>query len=222
MHIHKQRRTTKGFTLIELLVVIAIISILAAILFPVFARARENARRSSCASNLKQIGIAAMMYSQDYDETLAPLFNGSFFPVTGWMYLLTPYAKSDQLFDCPNVTPYTTNNTLSDYYNFRSYGYNDYLGFNPAGVALAQIGSPAETVMFGDNHAHDPNTNYGFYRLIRPSVSTGEFWDMTNGSVGRITNRHLEGANVCYADGHVKWSKLPGVITKDDTLWDLT
>jgi prepilin-type N-terminal cleavage/methylation domain-containing protein len=104
-------KTKLGFTLIELLVVIAIIAILAAILFPVFGRARENARRSSCTSNLKQIGIGIMQYTQDYDE---------YYPINGaniyssnstdayqrsrnsWRSLIFPYVKSEQVFVCPS------------------------------------------------------------------------------------------------------------------------
>jgi prepilin-type N-terminal cleavage/methylation domain-containing protein/prepilin-type processing-associated H-X9-DG protein len=96
----------RGFTLIELLVVIAIIAILAAILFPVFARARENARRASCQSNLKQIGLGLMQYTQDYDETM---------PMTGgampWSSALFPYMKSTQVWDCPSNT---ANNIRTD------------------------------------------------------------------------------------------------------------
>ena len=117
-----QIQAKKAFTLIELLVVIAIIAILAAILFPVFARARENARRSSCMSNLKQIGLGTLQYTQDYDEKLYPhRFNGTPNPlmsvnggpaatgITGdatgkifWVSLLQPYVKSYQLFVCPS------------------------------------------------------------------------------------------------------------------------
>ena len=93
----------KGFTLIELLVVIAIIAILAAILFPVFARAREKARTASCQSNLKQIGIAAMMYAQDYDENVVPaIYDGpidtpsTYVDLVYWVNLLDPYIKNKQ------------------------------------------------------------------------------------------------------------------------------
>ena len=100
--------TRQGFTLIELLVVIAIIAILAAILFPVFARARENARRASCQSNLKQMGIGAMQYSQDYDETICPsLLNDAGYTDAqspSFVDLLQPYVKSLQIFSCPSTT----------------------------------------------------------------------------------------------------------------------
>jgi prepilin-type N-terminal cleavage/methylation domain-containing protein/prepilin-type processing-associated H-X9-DG protein len=109
-----------GFTLIELLVVIAIIALLAAILFPVFARARENARRTSCASNLKQIGLGILQYAQDYDEVMVPTYldgtcancyaNGGYSygtnPAYGnyrWMDLIYPYVKSEEVFNCPSV-----------------------------------------------------------------------------------------------------------------------
>src|SRR6478609_7479917 len=97
------RLKSRGFTLIELLVVIAIIAILAAILFPVFARARENARRSSCQSNLKQIGLGVMQYAQDYDEILprSRLYktDTAWIP---WQSGIQPYVKSAQIFRCPS------------------------------------------------------------------------------------------------------------------------
>src|SRR6185312_8425918 len=95
---HTDYKFKKGFTLIELLVTIAIIAVLAAILFPVFARARENARRASCMSNLKQMGLGIMQYVQDYDET----YPFGFYSVPGgtmyWPMLIYPYVKSEQIF----------------------------------------------------------------------------------------------------------------------------
>ena len=100
----------KGFTLIELLVVIAIVGILASLLFPAFARTRENARRASCMSNLKQIGLGLMQYIQDYDEQNTRSWYGSGSgpsDVEGsgdrykWMDAIFPYVKSEQVFNCP-------------------------------------------------------------------------------------------------------------------------
>ncbi len=104
------QRSARGFTLIELLVVIAIIAILAAILFPVFARARENARRTSCLSNLKQIGLGMMQYSQDFDEkfpTIRNLTTGQSGFYT-WDAAIMPYVKSKQVFMCPSVPSLNT------------------------------------------------------------------------------------------------------------------
>lgn len=95
-------KTPSGFTLIELLVVIAIIAILAAILFPVFGRARENARRSSCQSNLKQIGLGIVQYTQDYDEGYPQMYAGGWAGTYRWMDSVQPYIKSTQVFDCPS------------------------------------------------------------------------------------------------------------------------
>jgi prepilin-type N-terminal cleavage/methylation domain-containing protein len=108
-HTFEQRRTVKkGFTLIELLVVIAIIAILAAILFPVFARARENARRASCQSNLKQIGLGVLQYIQDYDERYPAARWGSGpswdAPRNVWFGQVHPYTKSLQIMQCPSDT----------------------------------------------------------------------------------------------------------------------
>src|ERR671917_195604 len=95
-------RSARGFTLIELLIVIAIIAILASILFPVFARARENARRSSCMSNLKQIGLGIMQYTQDYDEAYPQIYAGGWAGTYRWTDSVQPYIKSTQVFNCPS------------------------------------------------------------------------------------------------------------------------
>ena len=220
-------RPRRGFTLIELLVVIAIIAILAAILFPVFARARENARRTSCLSNLKQWGLAQMQYTQDYDESLsgARKYLGTT-PVI-WVQLLEPYSKSRQMELCPNGT---FNNSGREY---PSYGYNYNLGIDATVVKLAAVQSPSETVLFGDSFAGlpSPNDNLGYYIAYSPNVIAGlcatctDWWEMKQHSTlayrGRVTQRHFDGANIVYADGHAKWSKLPGPVTQNDILWDL-
>ena len=128
-------RRRSAFTLIELLVVIAIIAILAAILFPVFARARENARRSSCLSNTKQLGLGMMQYIQDYDSyypygSPTGCGTGSAFACTngrGWAGTIFPYVKSDQIYVCPSDVSPTANQT-----DTISYGYN--LNMTPAAV----------------------------------------------------------------------------------------
>ena len=135
MNFNYPRRATSskatGFTLIELLVVIAIIAILAAILFPVFGRARENARRSSCQSNLKQIGLGLIQYSQDYDEKMVRVSYGpgadpgvgqSNFERWKWVDAVQPYIKSTQIFDCPSNS---NTNTSPYYYNQPGVGNND-------------------------------------------------------------------------------------------------
>ena len=121
-------RFTKAFTLIELLVVIAIIALLAAILFPVFATARENARKATCQSNLKQIGLGIVQYAQDFDETQVPAYNvggNGTISFETWMYLLQPYVRSYQVYSCPDsqdpVLQGTGTNTWGQYVINNSY-----------------------------------------------------------------------------------------------------
>ncbi len=170
----KQRR---AFTLIELLVVIAIIAILAAILFPVFAKAREKARQSSCASNSKQIGTASMMYVQDYDETYPShnwqlgsanyglpdgrLYQGH----VGWTCCFYPYIKNKQVFVCPSDSNSTSNfgdnGTANPYVNVwgkaipTSYAPNTIITLGTAPVAMAAVTYPAELYLVAEN-AYDP------------------------------------------------------------------
>jgi prepilin-type N-terminal cleavage/methylation domain-containing protein/prepilin-type processing-associated H-X9-DG protein len=199
----------RGFTLIELLVVIAIIAILAAILFPVFAKAREKARQTSCLSNCKQIGLASLSYAQDYDEALVPYAGVNMGPTlpTGfptaninknalWYHELHPYVKNVQLFHCPSDS-YKYVGEFS--YTF-SYGLNsDYL----SGTALGSIESPSETLLMTD--------------AILYIVTYG------NGTVNysnQIKDRHNDGCNTTWADGHAKWMKKNDFMNKV-ALWDL-
>jgi prepilin-type N-terminal cleavage/methylation domain-containing protein/prepilin-type processing-associated H-X9-DG protein len=200
----------KGFTLIELLVVIAIIAILAAILFPVFARARENARRASCQSNLKQIALGLFQYTQDYDEKYPniefyPSSNGKFANnYTLWAEVLDPYLKSTQIWYCPSNTVTNTPKAVADVaysaakmsYGAASdlstgYAFSMYPSQAPS--SLAQFNNVAETIMLADRR----NTgNYGYF--VAPSGTGG-------GVYGTESSIHLEGGNYAFADGHVKW-----------------
>ncbi len=138
-------KNQRGFTLIELLVVIAIIAILAAILFPVFAQAREKARAIACLSNERQLGLALMQYTQDNDETypsgpsLAPADGTA--TGLGWAGLCWPYVKSTQVYECPDdatVTPSATPQATPESYS---------LNTSAAGNALSDLSAPASTVL---------------------------------------------------------------------------
>jgi prepilin-type N-terminal cleavage/methylation domain-containing protein/prepilin-type processing-associated H-X9-DG protein len=215
-----KKSRAKGFTLIELLVVIAIIAILAAILFPVFARARENARRASCLSNFKQIGIGTMMYVQDYDE-LYPFVYQAYpgtSPVTKsgdwfWGDMIYPYVKSAQIFICPSSSsarPFDMN-----------YGANNFMIQMPYSTPfnLATLSSASSTYMVMDA---------GSYWINPDKVSPALTWEwlpgnglldasyctpVTNTTYNKdcMTGRHFDGVNVAFADGHVKWLKVAKV-----------
>lgn len=203
------RKSQHGFTLIELLVVIAIIAILAAILFPVFARARENARRTSCMSNVKQISLGIIQYTQDYDEKM-PIHYGPAGGALFWGNAIFPYVKSNQIFFCPSATNMSTSSPIS--VSNISYGYNyAYLSpTNANGTALAAIQSPSETVMIGDSWKN--NNRY---------VITSNNDPLPGGANDGISYAHFDGANIGFVDGHTKWYKLPGVIAGSNTMWDL-
>ncbi len=179
----------RGFTLIELLVVIAIIAILAAILFPVFARAREKARQTSCLSNVKQIVLADLMYAQDYDERMAPNWNypdpsggnGSYCSDGPYrairLQLLLPYIMNEEIRFCPSgystvcCSPYARS-----YHPISGQG----------GVKLGAFQAPANTVMWGE-------------ATVYLEIAIGDVLGYTNNKA------HNGGQNLGYNDGHAKW-----------------
>ncbi len=214
-----------GFTLIELLVVIAIIAILAAILFPVFAQAREKARQTSCLSNLKQMGTALMMYVQDYDEMLPMGWTSTNNRARDWTTDLLPYIKMGSeadaklvnealaasrpdlfsarvpVYQCPSKGPSRDTRGLR-----RGYGYNWWLGTVPS-TSLAAISAPADCVAFAEVFGEvdrvfpfkTPNTDPRFL----PEA------------------RHSDGLNLAFSDGHAKWYKKehPGLNWPQGVPW---
>ncbi|HEY0073922.1 MAG TPA: DUF1559 domain-containing protein [Abditibacteriaceae bacterium] len=188
----------RAFTLIELLVVIAIIAILAAILFPVFARARENARKSSCQNNIKQLGLGMKQYIQDYDDIFPP--DGvatDAATVSGWAYTIQPYLKSEQALQCPSEPAKAPSApTMAERAVFVTGGFTDYYyNFNLGAGDLsdARIERSANVLLFGDGVAGID------------SVADYNRWTLHGSDMGPV--RHLEGANYAFVDGHVKWLK---------------
>ena len=229
------RRRSGGFTLIELLVVIAIIAILAAILFPVFAQAREKARSASCLSNQKQIALAFSMYSQDYDETYPPAVD----PVTmlWWEQSVTPYIKSGNvggILTCPSASS-------------RAWAYS--MNYALSATSQASAGNAADTILTADGCQAPKEANvtvaktdpayglpqaapYFLYNVpgsgealwtVKPNLKTGAGGDPnatillsksqggtlpdedTNNGIGYMRYRHNQGVNASFADGHTKY-----------------
>jgi prepilin-type N-terminal cleavage/methylation domain-containing protein/prepilin-type processing-associated H-X9-DG protein len=202
----------RGFTLIELLVVIAIIAILAAILFPVFARAREKARQTSCLSNLKQIELASSAYTQDYDECIVGYGMAECSPgpappggCVNWFENLVPYIQNSQVMQCPSRYPHRSDTDYAAIYTHthRCRG----------GLSLADVLFPAEAASYMDGrYSSTDGTGYviAYCRLCSPTgVSSGRDWN------GMGAREHNEGANVTFIDGHAKW--VPGEFLLDGT-----
>jgi len=187
----------RGFTLIELLVVIAIIAILAAILFPVFARAREKARQTSCLSNVKQLSLGNVMYAQDYDERTVIFAQGASGGNPQWHYLIEPYLKNENIYICASQNP-----TVVWYGRRISYGIH-----RSTGVKLSEIQKPAETLALADVRYLDDENNSCAVFYVPPGN--------TLGSYGCLSDRHNDGLNVGFYDGHAKWMKRLTVWNSD-------
>ena len=228
----KHRTPTAGFTLIELLVVIAIIAILAAILFPVFAQAREKARQTACLSNVKQIGTAFAMYLQDYDESFMPTVTERQAPASvpdtadaraqySYRMVIQPYVKNQQIFKCPSAYPWPAlaagNWYPTDYGCHLNEANIDPTGNAPHKADYQDVNKLAD---FGFNDT-TPLASITFPaqfivvadagRTSDTSPSRGGMypqpWEFDVTTQSRFIPRHAGGGNVGFGDGHAKWVK---------------
>jgi prepilin-type N-terminal cleavage/methylation domain-containing protein/prepilin-type processing-associated H-X9-DG protein len=238
-------RTRRAFTLIELLTVIAIIAILAAMLFPVFAKAREKAERTSCLSNFKQLGLAAMAYATDYDNTLCPFSQGlgfaGFLGYAGgdgcrWADELYPYLKNSQVFDCPTTDdrqmqlfPGGQFFDITQY----SYGYNTpsdpNASYGVAGKRQNRIGHAAGTIMFAEDGREDSILNGGAVDAESIGREIPNANDTVATLAGRVDGSRHTGAattdypsqwiNACFCDGHAKFTSINEAAANGLAMW---
>ncbi len=216
----------KAFTLIELLVVIAIIAILAAILFPVFAQAKEAAKKTTCLSNAKQMGLATMMYIDQNDDMFfwqpwpggggVDYYNGMIQPSIGYYDLLQPFVKSKGLFSCPSNTQtfYNANYPLDYKVN---YGLNELL-FGYKHVNASVLEAPAEIVSMGD--ADSIWATFLGYAVEDQPGTVRRYWLLSDQQTWFYgTPKHNKMVNGIFADGHAKSSGLATIVEGGNSLY---
>jgi prepilin-type N-terminal cleavage/methylation domain-containing protein/prepilin-type processing-associated H-X9-DG protein len=227
-------KNARGFTLIELLVVIAVIAILAAILFPVFAQAREKAHQAQCLTHLRQIGMALKLYVQDYDERFPAQYAASdeIHQVSDaqgmWCQQIQPYLRSLDLLHCPSdnisdalraTSPCAAEARNAPGLPALSYGVNWMLVLNTPGLPLARIPRPSQTLLVAD--CTEPWTFQACPETDRKGVrwshiayangppacnrTGGSHFGPHGGHSGAGHERHIAGSNLCYVDGHVQY-----------------
>jgi len=230
------RKKRNGFTLIELLVVIAIIAILAAILFPVFAQAREKARAVTCLSNLRQIGAALAMYHQDYDETI---IYASFRHGNVWWDMLQPYTKNRNIMSCPSgkfvcacdakiPMGYAFYSTVADDPAHPIYP-DPYPAACPEDVGIAWeviigknisiLDQPSSQVIAGDGGspvALSPQAFLNSNVCYGSCCGLGIEVELVN---GQEPSRHQKGANILFVDGHAKWMQRGQIYANRRTMF---
>ncbi|MEA3402959.1 MAG: DUF1559 domain-containing protein [Armatimonadota bacterium] len=215
-------RTDRGFTLIELLVVIAIIAILAAILFPVFAKARAKARQTACLSNLKQIGMAVLMYAQDYDGTFTPSDQHCDPPNYVWSQLIEPYVKNEEIFICPSFGGVHTSTCGASYRKpshyvhggyacnaWRDVGQGGTIQSGPArgwGQKTDSLENPAGIIYACDQSTRSDPSNC-FRIAVMTQMVGGSLYE--NARKYAVSDRHNGGFNAAFCDGHGKWLREP-------------